>query len=226
MKLDARYTLLYIEDEVYLREMVVSFLEDYFSEIYEAGDGREALEIYKDKEPDIIMTDIEMPKMNGLDFCKEIRKKDGTTPIIIMTAYSNTEYLLLATELNLVKYLIKPIEEEALFKALKLCYEKLETKEPSIISLGENFIYDTFNHILTKNGKFIKLTASQSLLLDILIKNRGNPVSYIQLENSIWYDSVMSKEALRCLVRDVRKFTYKGIIKNISKVGYRVNING
>ncbi len=226
MKTGKKYSLLYVEDEVYLREMVVSFLEDYFSEIYEADDGVEALSIYKDKNPDIIITDIEMPRMNGLNLCKEIRKKDDTTPIIIMTAYSSTEYLLAATELNLVKYLIKPIQENELFKALDQCYEKIETKEPSIVNLGQEFIYDTFNHILTKNGKFIKLTSSQILLLDILIKNRGNTVSYIQLENTIWYDSAMSKEALRCLVRDVRKFTYKDIIENISKVGYRVHING
>jgi DNA-binding response OmpR family regulator len=226
MKNHAKYSLLYVEDEAYVRKAVISFLENQFTKIYEAEDGKEALEIYHDKKPDIIITDIEMPKMDGLEFCKRVRKEDEKTPIIIMTAYSHTEYLLKATELNLVKYLIKPIEEESLFGALKSCFEKIESESPSVVELGEDYIYDTFNHVLTHKKEIIKLTSSQTLLLDILIKNRGHTVSYIQLENSIWYDSGMSKDALRCLVRDIRKFTYKGIIENISKVGYKANLNG
>ncbi len=226
MKNQAKYTLLYVEDEAYVRKAAVMFLEDEFSEIYEAQDGKEALEIYYDKKPDIIITDIEMPKMDGLEFCKRVRKEDEKTPIIIMTAYSHTEYLLKATELNLVKYLIKPIEEESLNEALKSCFEKIESGNPSVVGLGNNYLYDTFNHVLTHEKKLIHLTSSQTLLLDILIKNRGHVVSYIQLENSIWYDNGMSKDALRCLVRDIRKFTYKEIIENISKIGYKVNLHG
>ncbi len=226
MKSKPKYSLLYVEDEAIVRGAVVSFLEDMFSEIYEAEDGFGALKIYHDKKPDIIITDIEMPKMNGLEFCKRVRKEDDKTPIIIMTAYSHTEYLLKATELNLVKYLIKPIEETALFEALNLCFEKIKSKNPSVVNLGNGYLYDTFNHVLSVDGELVKLTSSQSLLLEILIKNRGNVVSYTQLENSIWYDSGMSKDALRCLVRDIRKLTYKEIIENVSKVGYRVNLHG
>ncbi len=226
MKNHAKYSLLYVEDEAYIRKAVVLFLQDQFSHIYEAQDGKEAFEIYQDKKPDIIITDIEMPRMNGLDFCKKVREKDDKTPIIIMTAYSHTPYLLKATELNLVKYLIKPIEEKPLFDALNSCFEKIESGNPSVVNLGNNYLYDTFNHILTCDGEIIKLTVSQSLLLNILIKNKGQVVSYRQLENSIWYDSAMSKDALRCLVRDIRKFTYKEIIENSSKVGYKVNLHG
>jgi len=226
MKKEARFTLLYVEDEAYIRKMAVSFLEDFFTEIFEAGDGKEALEVYHDKNPDIIITDIEMPKMNGLELCEEIRQNDSKTPIIIMTAYSHTDYLLKATELNLIKYLIKPIEEKSLLDTLKVCFEKIESKNPSVVNLGNDYRYDTFNHILTHKNEMIKLTTSQSLLLDILIKNQGAVVSYIQLENSIWYDSSMSKDALRCLVRDVRKLTHKEIIENISKVGYKVKLDG
>ena len=226
MKTKPRYSLLYVEDEEFIRSVVVSFLEDHFCEIYEASSGQEALKLYKQNKPDIIITDIEMPFTNGLELCKKIRKIDKLTPIIIMSAYSKTEYLLEAMELNLVKYLIKPVEEESLFSALKLCYERIESKDPSVVSLGEGYRYDIFNQILTHEKKIIDLSASQSLLLEILIKNRGSVVSYLQLENAIWYDSYMSKDALRCLVRDIRKNTYKKIIENISKVGYKVNYDG
>jgi len=221
-----KYRLLYIEDETYIREAAVSFLQDSFLEIYEASNGLEALAIYRDKKPDVIITDIEMPKMDGLVFCEKIREKDDKTPIIIMTAYSHTEYLLKATELNLVKYLIKPIDEDSLEEALKGCFEKIESQNPSVVSLGCGYLYDVFNHVLTHDSKMLRLTSLQSHLLDILIKNRGNVVSYVQLENEIWYDKGMSKDALRCLVRDIRKTTYKDIIENSSKLGYKVNLHG
>lgn len=226
MKKNAKYTLLYVEDEALIRKMAVRFLEDLFVDIFEAEDGKEALEIYHDTKPDIIITDIEMPKMDGLALCEQIRKTDTHTPIIIMTAYSHTDYLLKATELNLIKYLIKPIQEKSLLDALKICFEKIESGHPSVVSLGNGYHYDTFNHTLTYQKAVIKLTASQSHLLDILVKNRGEVVSYTQLENSIWYDNAMSKDALRCLVRDVRKLTYKEMIENISKIGYKVHFDG
>ena len=90
----SKYSLLYVEDEVSIREMVLEYLEVFFSELYEASNGVEALKIYNDKKPDIIISDIEMPKMNGLKLASLIREKDITTPIIITTAYTSVEYLL------------------------------------------------------------------------------------------------------------------------------------
>lgn len=221
-----KYSLLYAEDQEHIRRIVISYLKEYFTKIYEASDGKEALEVYHDKKPDIIITDIEMPKMDGLTLCKKIRKTDDKTPVVITTAYTTTEYLLEAVGLNLVKYLVKPIEEESLFEALTLCFEKIETKNPSVMQLSEKYRYDTLNHILTIDDKIIKLSLSQSMLLDILLKNRGRVVSYIEIENYIWYDKGMSKDALRCLVRDVRKIIDKDIIENISKTGYKIHLHG
>ena len=226
MKTKAQYTLLYVEDEAYVREAAVMFLEEYFSEIYEAGDGKEALEIYHDKKPDIIITDIKMPEMDGLELCEAIRKEDKKTPLIIMTAFTDTDYLLKATELNLVKYLLKPIEELSFVKAIERCFALLDSDESNIIKLVDGFVFDTLNQVLSKEKEMVKLTAFQIALLEILIKNRGNMVSYRQLENSIWYDSSMSQDALRCLVRDTRKKTSKALIENISKMGYKVCLDG
>ncbi len=226
MKTKPKYSLLYVEDEALIRKMAVSFLEDLFYEIYEAEDGEEAFALYQNKKPDIIITDIQMPRMDGLTFCKKVREKDKMTPVIIMTAYSHTAYLLQATELNLVKYLIKPVDEESLTDAISICFQRIEESRPSVVYLGEGYFFDAFNHTLTKGHEVIRLTPSQTALLEMLVRNRGSVVSYQQLENSIWYDSAMSKDALRCLVRDIRKLTYKGIIENISRVGYRVNFDG
>jgi DNA-binding response OmpR family regulator len=226
MKRENGYSLLLIEDEVLLREAVKLYLEDYFEVIYEAGDGFEALELFKNNHIDIIITDIKMPGLNGIGFVKEIRKKDEQIPIIIMSAYSDKEYLLEATQLYLVKYLIKPVSEDKLLEALKICFKKLDKKNPNIYDLGRGFKFDRINMILTHNDKEIRLTSSQIKLLQTLLQNKNRAVSYAQLEQSISEDGVMSKDALRCLVRDLRKLSYKELIENISKIGYRIKIDG
>ena len=220
----SRYSLLYVEDEEMIREMVVEYLEPFFVDIYEASDGVEALEIYHDKKPNIIITDIEMPKMNGLKLSSLIRKEDVLTPIIITTAYTSVEYLLEATELNLIKYLVKPIKEEKLQKALLSCFDRIESSSPSVISLTDRHQYDTFNHTLTDQGELVALTASQTQFLDLLIEHRNRAVTYVEIENYIWYDKGMSDSALRSLVYDIRKLIGKNIIENVSKTGYRIKL--
>ncbi|RUM73772.1 MAG: DNA-binding response regulator [Sulfurovum sp.] len=222
----SKYTLLFVEDEPMIRRIAISLLRPYFVDIYEASDGVEALEIYTQRQPDLIITDIEMPNMDGLTLCKEIRQKDKTTPIIITTAYTSTEYLLDAVSLNLVKYLVKPMQEEELFEALRVCFEQIATNKPTIINITKEYKYDTFNHTLIHNNEIISITNSQHKLISILIENHGRIVSYKELENYIWYDKVMSSDALRSLIRDVRKLIGKESIENISKCGYRIHLYG
>lgn len=219
-----KYSLLYVEDEPLVREMVVEYLDVFFLEIYEASNGVEALEIYNDKKPDMIITDIEMPKMNGLKFASLIRKKDITIPIVITTAYTSVDYLLEATELNLIKYLVKPVEEEKLEKALRLCFERIESFSPSVIALTAKHLYDTFNHTLSFKGEVVSLSTSQIQLLNLLIKNKNRAVTYVEIENHIWYNKVMSEAALRSLVYDTRQLIGKEIIENVSKIGYKIKL--
>ena len=221
-----QYTLLFVEDEAMIRKIAVRFLRPYFIEIYEAKDGLEALELYRLHKPDIIITDIEMPNMDGLTLCKTIRTKDKSTPIIISTAYTTTEYLIEAIGLNLIKYILKPIEEETLFEALNLCFEHIERENPSVVKISKKHTFDLLNHSLIEDKKIVPLTDFQYKLLSILIKNRGRIVSYQEIEHYIWFDKSMSSDALRSLVRDVRKIIGKESIANISKYGYRIHLYG
>ncbi len=221
------YNLLYVEDEDFTRRIAISFLKPYFANIYDARDGKEALEIFNTKRVDIIMTDIEMPNMNGLEFCREVRKKSSSAPIIITTAYTTTEYLLEAVSLNLIKYLVKPMDEDAMFEALNICFGQLENENPNIVYISSNIKLDTFNKVVIIDDKrVIHLTKYQYKFLYILIKNRGRIVSYEEIESFVWEDRYMSSDALRSLVRDVRKIIGKDRIINISKFGYRIKLDG
>jgi len=221
-----KYTLLYVEDEAPIRMVTKMFLAPYFKEIFEAQDGLEAFQIYEEEQPDMIITDIEMPHLNGLELCRKIRQNDKETPIIITTAYTSVDYLLEAISLNLIKYLGKPLKEEEILEALKNSFELLESKHPSVIKLTNELYYDTLNQSLSEEKSIITLSQYQSMLLDILIKNRDRIVSYSEIENEIWYDKVMTADSLRTLVRKTRKLVGKEVIENISKTGYKINLYG
>ena len=97
------YTILYVEDDEGVRTINSRFLNRMFKKLYEAKDGEEGLALYKKYHPDIILTDIQMPKMDGITLSKKIRKTDKDTKIIISTAFSDKDYLLEAIELRLEK---------------------------------------------------------------------------------------------------------------------------
>ena len=217
-------SLLYVEDEAFIRENAVLFLEDSFSYIYEADNAFKALEIYHDKKPDIIITDISMPKMSGLELCEKIRKTDAKTPIIITTAHTKTAYLLKAVELQLVKYLVKPIDEDALMEALELCFERLKKDDSNIVALTQSLTYDTFNEVLFFEDEVIKLSLQETKLLKLLLKNPEHICSYQEIENFV-FDGMMSEDALKTLVKNLRKKTAKSLLENHAKIGYKIALS-
>lgn len=110
--------VLYVEDIDVIRSSIKSTLSLYFSEVYDAEDGEKGLELFYKYMPDLVITDIEMPILNGLDMIKEIKKISPQTPIIITTAYDDVDFLLRAIEIGVDRFLVKPIQNDKLIEAL------------------------------------------------------------------------------------------------------------
>jgi DNA-binding response OmpR family regulator len=216
--------ILFVEDDDIARENGVEYLENYFEQIFQARDALEALKLYEEHEPHIIITDIQMPKLNGLEFIKRIRQKDAQTQVIVLSAFSDTHYLLKAIELKLVKYLIKPVTQQALDEALSICLESLENNSSNIIHLDEDSIYDMFNQTLYANNAFIKLRTKELLLLQLLLKNKMRYVTYMEIENVVWEGLPMSKDALKTVVKNLKTKLPKNIISNLSGTGYKIDV--
>ena len=215
-------TILYIEDDDIIRRNALIYLKKRCKKVWGAKDGLEALGLYENFKPDIIISDIKMPHLNGLDMVAKIRQKDKKTPIILATAFTDTTYLLKAVELQLIKYLVKPITSVKLLEALNLAYEHLNQDEINIIHLGQDSTYDSLNKTLIINNTIIKLTKNELLLLEILAKNTKRVVPYKEIENYIWIDKGMSIDTLRALVRLLRNKLQDITIKNISGIGYKL----
>jgi YesN/AraC family two-component response regulator len=105
-------TILYAEDEDDLRDVTVSILKTFTKNQLVAKNGKEAYDIFlkHEDEIDLIITDINMPILNGLDFIKQIKEINVDIPVIVTTAFSNKEYLLEAIDIGVDKYVLKPID--------------------------------------------------------------------------------------------------------------------
>ncbi len=216
--------ILYVEDDDIARENGVEYLENYFDNIYEASNAIVALQLYEKHKPDIIITDIQMPKLNGLEFVQRIRKNDDKTQVIVISAFSDKDYLLKAIELKLVKYLIKPVNEKDLDEAIDLCIHSLKNDISNIVQLDTNSYFDMFNQTLVINDEIVKLRAKEVLLLILLIKNSNRYVTYEEIENFVWQDSVMSKDALKTVIKNTKSKLPNDLILNLSGTGYKINV--
>ena len=125
----SQYSILCIEDNQIVREKLVELLRSFFHTVYSASSAEEAIPLYQRNKPEIILTDINLPGISGMDLAKKIREKDLSTKVIILTAHMSDELLLAASELKLTKYLLKPVTYKALKEALKLAIDELESIE-------------------------------------------------------------------------------------------------
>lgn len=218
------FTILYVEDDAQVRRGAVEYLRRMCKKVLEAKDGKEAIGIYKKERPDIIITDINMPKLNGLDMARYIRSEDKEVQIIVATAHSDTDYLMQAVELQLVKYLIKPITQAKLLSALKQSVSLIEDKSKFTLALSATCSYNAYSQLILEGDDEIKLTKNERLFLDLLAHHHSRVVRYEEIENAIWPDEGMSQDAIRSLVRGLRKKLPDNAIENVSGIGYKINL--
>ena len=214
------YTVLYIEDEDGIRNNITEILEELFYSVETAKSIAESLIKYKENKPDLIITDIQLKGKTGIDFIKDIRKMDTKTRVIITSAFTDLDYMLDATELHLIKYIVKPITNDKLFDALKSflnSYEKVR-----IFNLNEDYLYDSENLTIKNSDEEYLLTKKESQFLNMLL-NKNRLITYEELENNVWdEDSVMTPNAMRLFIKNFRKKLPKDLLKNIQGTGYKL----
>lgn len=225
-----RIKLLYIEDDKDIQSIYLDILEEYAEKVYCANDGEEGYELYLSCRPDIILLDINMPKIDGLTLAKKIRDIDKEVKIIITTAYGEQDKLLKAIELYLIKYILKPIDigllKEALSQAVEEIAERKGNNSKDIFLLDKDILWNTKTETLTNNGEEIKLTKNERKLLSFLSLDKNKVFTFFEIFNHLYYDD-FDKEydanQIRALVKLVRKKIPKNSIINIYGEGYKFN---
>jgi len=215
-------SILIAEDEEKLLHSMVEYLQLFFTNVYATGDGKSAYILYKNQHPDIVIADIHMPHMDGLSLIEEIRKKDRETKIIITTAHSDKEKLLQAIELNLVKYLIKPVQSDILKTLLLKLVEEIRTTR-MFIPLKEEYRWDKKKKRLFHKEIEIALKPRERKVLELLIDKEGQTVSAIDIYNHLYEDQPerdFSSDAVTSLIKRLRQKLPKETLKSSYGVGY------
>lgn len=217
-------SILVAEDEAELREYIVEYLEIFFSRVYSAENGEIALDIYNQKRPNIILTDINMPNLDGLTLVSKIRESDKETKIIIMSAHSEQEKLLEAIKLHLETYLIKPIEANMLKKILIDTVELIRETSKRIY-VSETIYWDKESNALWQNSKEIILKHREHQLLKLLFSKPNHIFSPQDIFEHLWHmqnKKEFSAHAITSLMKRLRTKISDEVIHNIYGSGYKI----
>ncbi|MCK9490835.1 MAG: response regulator transcription factor [Sulfurimonas sp.] len=221
------YKILFVEDEEATRVNYVSYLKTLFCEVYEADDGEKAYTLYKEKKPDIMIIDINIPKISGLELLKKIRENDYKTKAIMLTAHTKKAFLLDAASLKLTKYLVKPISRKELKDALNLTINELSKYSILTIKkidLSDNYSWNNELKELRHHSSLIKLTSKERSLLELLFSHKNRVFTYDEIFEYVWdYEDDVSLNGLKNMVKRLRKKLPEDLIINIFNEGYKAS---
>lgn len=221
-------TILVVDDEPINIQVISEILsKDYDIKI--AKDGLSGLEAYKKYSPSIIISDINMPKMDGIKMAKEIRNEDINTKIIFITSHHEVDYILESTSLKLTKYIFKPINKTSLLNAVsnaKKEFEKYKFISSNILIINDEYIWNFESFNLVKKGLEVNLTPSERKILNFLFSNLNKVKTYddIILELSNEFE-MPTKKSIKTIITNLRKKIPEGLISNIYAIGYKITLN-
>lgn len=215
--------LLIVEDEDKLREGLSTALSPFFLKVINAKNGDEGLKKFKKYKPNIVITDILMPIVDGLDMAQSIKEISKDTPIIVLSAYSERERLLRAIDIGIDKYLIKPVDIEELLLIFKFIKnEKIGSN--GLVIINERYRFDKIKRVLIKDEQEIALTKKELAFISLLIKQIGALVLHEDIKRHIWTNEKVSDTAIRTFIKRVRDKIGDDFIKNVPGLGYKISL--
>lgn len=220
------FTLLYIESDPQIREQHAQFIRGNGLKVLESDNSQKACDLFRTQKIDMILIDLQLSHENGLDFIRCLRQKDVLTPVIITSAQTDHDTLLDAINLNTTRYLKKPFKNHDLLDALQLSVKKILNCHASTYTiLHDGFSYDPINKSINRpNGSSAQLSKKEYLLIELLLNKKQLIIPYDVIESLVWQDGLMSMDALRTLVRGIRKKSYPHIISNVNGIGYKIDL--
>jgi DNA-binding response OmpR family regulator len=199
--------VLLVEDEKTLSSIIMDTLESEGFRTFQAFDGNEGLRLFLDKQPDILIADVMMPKMDGFEMVGKIRNTNKTTPILFLTARSSIEDLVSGFELGANDYLRKPFKMQELIvriKALLKC--AMVNKEPDVVFNIGNYVFDSVLQTLTWENNTEKLSHLENEILKRLCLNINNIVDIQNILLDLWNDdSPYNLNSLHGYIHKLRK---------------------
>lgn len=229
-------TILFAEDHNELRENTSEILKNFFKEVDSAKNGEEAFFKYKkyhhenSKYYDIVISDIQMPKINGVELTKKIYTINSTQTIIILSAFDNSHYLLPLINLGIEHFIKKPLDYQEFLKVLLNTSRKIiklqnlnENEKNEKINLNENFIFNKNTKTLTNKNENIYLTNYEIIFMELITTNVGKVYSNKEIVDGYQdNDKEIDTQNIRKLVSKLRKKLPTDTIESVYGIGYKI----
>lgn len=220
--------ILVVDDESRMRKLVKDFLTKKNFQVLEAGNGEEAMDIfYEEKDIALIILDVMMPKMDGWEVCREIRK-NSKVPIIMLTARSDERDELLGFDLGVDEYISKPFSPKILVARVEAILRRIGQNNPEDVISAGGIVIDKAAHLATVDGKPMELSFKEFELLTYFLENQGIALSREKILNSVWnYDYFGDARTIDTHVKKLRsKMGDKGeYIKTVWGMGYKFEVD-
>ncbi|MEI3266434.1 response regulator transcription factor [Frisingicoccus sp.] len=220
--------ILVIDDESRMRKLVRDFLTKKGYEVLEASNGEEAMEIfYEDKEIDLLILDVMMPKMDGWEVCREVRKT-SKIPIIMLTAKGDERDELLGFELGVDEYVTKPFSPKILVARVEAILRRSSTGNDDGITKAGDITMNKNAHEVFVDDQPVELSYKEFELLAYFIDNQGIALSRERILNNVWnYDYFGDARTIDTHVKKLRnKLGDRGeYIKTIWGMGYKFEVS-
>jgi len=214
--------LLLVEDDPNFLQLVKDSLEmtgDY--DVYAAKNGVVGYEAYQTVKPDLIVSDIEMPEMSGLDMVKRIREENRIIPIILASAKTNPKDLANGFKLDIDDYIKKPYLPAELDLHIKAILRRIKgnVTNKSIEYLINSYLFDPDKRILKWKDEKIELTSRESEILELLYEQKGNVVKREEILQRFWgTNDYYTSRSLDVFIRKLRKYVEKDISIQIQTI--------
>lgn len=211
--------VLLADDDEEILSSIGKTLKLMVNHVYSVPDGNTAYQTYLNEHVDIVILDIRMGSISGIEVAKKIRKNDKKIPIIFTSSYTETDDLLEACKLNLIEYIKKPVDLRNLIDALYRALEQLRDNGLLIRQITEDVSYNYLSKSLMRGLEIIQLTKNEIAIIELLLAQRGKLVIYEAFFNVLEDD--MSDGALKNLMLRLRKKIGEDkCIRNLSRIGY------
>lgn len=214
--------VLLVEDDRDLAEGLMIALRDESFVVSHAALGAEAKKLVEQFEPDMIVLDLGLPDMDGLDVLKFVRKTHPTMPTLILTARSALNDKINALDKGADDYLAKPFEMLELLARLRAMSRRLSTSVTSEVKIGD-VVLDVVAHTLSVSGEDVRLPKKEYMTLKILMEEAGRVKTKSMLENNLYeWSETIGSNAIEVHVSNLRKKLPKNFIQTIRGIGYTI----
>jgi two-component system, OmpR family, response regulator VanR len=213
-------SVLIVEDDHESNHNLQMLLNKKFSEVIGAYSGYEGWQSFLAYRPDIVIMDIEIPGISGLDLVQRIRKIDPHCFIAILSAYSDKGYLMRAVSLKLDEYILKPITLPKLELLIKTIRVSAKEKLNHLVVIEGETVYDSKAKLVFHEGNRISLTHFEITVLELLLYHRGEVLHYQTIENAFCDSMDKSRNAIKIIISHLRKKIPVLMIKSIANRGY------